>query len=55
MNTKLLKLLLPVIVEVVRGLREMSDDAIEQMTLQEIREMLVESEQAWPELDFGQD
>jgi hypothetical protein len=55
MNAEILKLLLPVIVAGVRGIRDICEDDIEQMTLQEIREMLIESEDAWPELDFGQD
>lgn len=55
MNIELLKLLLPVVVEGIRGLRNLNDSDIEHMTLLEIKEMLIESEHAWPELDFGRD
>lgn len=54
MSPELIKLLIPVLIESIHLIKELSSEEIESMTLAEIREMLIQSETKWPELDFGE-
>jgi lysozyme family protein len=50
MDIKLIKQLLPVLVEVIKGIKDISDNDVSNMTIAEIEDMLREAE--WPEFDF---
>lgn len=54
MNPELIRLLIPVLIESIHLIRELNTEEIENMTLSEIRELLIQSETKWPELDFGE-
>ena len=55
MSIELIKLLIPVVRESVKMIKDYTDSDIDGMTLEEIRSMLEESENDWPELDFKYD
>lgn len=50
MDTNLIIKLLPVLVEVLREIKSISENNVSEMTIAEVEEMLREAE--WPEFDF---
>lgn len=50
MDTKLILKLLPVLLEVIKGIKDISENDISDMTIQEVEDILKEAE--WPEFDF---
>lgn len=54
MNIELIKVLIPVLTETIRAIKGIADSDIDNMTITEIKEMLSDTSEAWPELDFGQ-
>lgn len=50
MDIKLIQKLLPVLREVIKGIKDISKNDISDMTIQEVEDILKEVE--WPEFDF---